>query len=388
MDDLLDTGPCGFLTLRDDGSIEAVNATLLTWLGQSREGLLDHHVDAVLPVASRIFFQTHIFPLLKLQGRAEEIYLSLRSADGTQQPVLLNAVRRERTGQHLSDCVVVPMRQRHKFEEEILQSRRMAEEALAARDSAIAELGLVQRDLEKQVLERTTELQTRNEELETFVYTASHDLRQPLLSIAGMSELLDEAVNEGNDGDVAFLLKRVNVNVARMQSLLDDLLRLSRAGRTVEAPEALPLGATVQRVLDELSHRLNSQDVAVEAPSEWPVVLYSPTDLYQVVANLLGNAAKWAGQTTDGRREPPRVRLAWTHSGGVVTLSVEDNGPGIAREYREKVFDLFQKVDARAEGTGVGLAIVRRTVERHGGHAWVGESDLGGAAFCVTLPSA
>jgi sigma-B regulation protein RsbU (phosphoserine phosphatase) len=388
MDDLLDTGPCGFLTLRDDGSIEAVNTTLLSWLGQSREGLLDRHVDAVLPVASRIFFQTHIFPLLKLQGRAEEIYLSLRSADGTQQPVLLNAVRRERTGQHLNDCVLVPMRQRHKFEEEILHSRRTAEEALAARDAAISELGLAQRDLEKQVLERTTELQTRNEELETFVYTASHDLRQPLLSIAGMSELLDEAVNEGNDGDVAFLLKRVNVNVARMQSLLDDLLRLSRAGRTVEAPEALPLGATVQRVLDELSHRLNSEDVAMEAPSEWPVVLYSPTDLYQVVANLLGNAAKWAGRSTDGRREAPRVRVAWTHSGGVVTLSVEDNGPGIAREYREKVFDLFQKIDARAEGTGVGLAIVRRTVERHGGHAWVGESDLGGAAFCVDLPSA
>ncbi|HWG84854.1 MAG TPA: PAS domain-containing protein, partial [Deinococcales bacterium] len=90
MDDLLDTAPCGFLRLRDDGTIEAVNRTLTAWLGSDPAAVAGRHVDSILPVASRIFFQTHVFPLLKLQGRVEEIYFSLRSASGAGVPVLLN----------------------------------------------------------------------------------------------------------------------------------------------------------------------------------------------------------------------------------------------------------------------------------------------------------
>jgi PAS domain S-box-containing protein len=111
-------------------------------------------------------------------------------------------------------------------------------------------------------------------------------------------------------------------------------------------------------------------------------VFYPPLELYQVLANLLGNAAKFAGR----EGQPPRVVVRWTLEGGLVTLRVSDNGPGVPPSFRDRVWGLFQKLDPKAEGTGVGLAIVKRIAERHGGRTWVEDSELGGAAFAVTMP--
>jgi len=140
MDELLDNAPCGFLAFADDGVIQTVNATLLGWLGRDAADLRGRHVETIFPPGGRIFYQTHFFPLLKLHGRAEEIYLSLRGADGEDVPVLVNAARRERGGSHVNECVFVPMRQRRRFEDEILSAKREAEEANRVKDALIEEL--------------------------------------------------------------------------------------------------------------------------------------------------------------------------------------------------------------------------------------------------------
>jgi anti-anti-sigma regulatory factor len=140
MDELLNTAPCGFLAFADDGTILAANATLLGWLGRGLEELAGRHFENILPPGGRIFYQTHFFPLLRLHGRAEEIYLSLRDARGEDVPVLVNAARRERDGSHANDCVFVPMRQRRRFEDEILAAKREAEEANRVKDALIEEL--------------------------------------------------------------------------------------------------------------------------------------------------------------------------------------------------------------------------------------------------------
>lgn len=140
MDELLDNAPCGFLAFADDGTILAANATLLGWLGRDAEDLSGRHVEDLFPPGGRIFYQTHFFPLLKLHGRAEEIYLSLRGAGGEDVPVLVNAARRERADSQVNECVFVPMRQRRRFEDEILSARREAEEANRAKDALIEEL--------------------------------------------------------------------------------------------------------------------------------------------------------------------------------------------------------------------------------------------------------
>lgn len=140
MDELLDNAPCGFLSFADDGNILTVNATLLGWLGRDAADILGRHVEALFPPGGRIFYQTHFFPILKLHGRAEEIYLSLRGASGEDVPVLVNAARRERAGVALNDCVFVPMNQRRRFEDEILSAKREAEEANRVKDALIEEL--------------------------------------------------------------------------------------------------------------------------------------------------------------------------------------------------------------------------------------------------------
>lgn len=138
MDDLLNTAPCGFLSFADDGRIEAVNATLLRLL--AHEELRGRHVETILPVASRIFYQTHFFPLLKLRGEVEEIYFSLRTASGEDLPVLVNAARKRRAGSLFNDCIIIPMRQRSRYEDEILEAKREAEEANRIKDELITEL--------------------------------------------------------------------------------------------------------------------------------------------------------------------------------------------------------------------------------------------------------
>lgn len=124
MDDLLNNAPCGFLAFADDGAIVLVNATLLEMLGHEQDDLTGRRVESILSAGGRVFYQTHFFPLLKLHGRAEEIYLALRSRSGEDVPVLANAVRRERGGSFVNDCVLVPMRRRHQYEDEILQEKK------------------------------------------------------------------------------------------------------------------------------------------------------------------------------------------------------------------------------------------------------------------------
>jgi PAS domain S-box-containing protein len=140
MDELLNNAPCGFLSLADDGRVLAANATLLGWLGYEEGELEGRHFESVLPPGGRIFYQTHFFPLLKLHGRAEEVYLSLRTREGVDVPVLANAARRERGGSPVNDCVFVPMRQRRRFEDELLGARREAEAANRLKDELIEEL--------------------------------------------------------------------------------------------------------------------------------------------------------------------------------------------------------------------------------------------------------
>ena len=140
MDELLNRAPCGFLSLADDGRVLAANATLLGWLGYEQGEVAGRHFETLLPPGGRIFYQTHVFPLLKLHGRAEEVYLSLRSRAGVDVPVLANAARSTRAGSPVSDCVFVPMRQRRRFEDELLAAKREAEEANRAKDELIEEL--------------------------------------------------------------------------------------------------------------------------------------------------------------------------------------------------------------------------------------------------------
>jgi len=231
----------------------------------------------------------------------------------------------------------------------------------------------------------TQELELQNEELERFTYTVSHDLRSPLVTIRGFLGYLRQDVIAGN-------MKRFNEDMARianavdkMQTLLNELLALSRIGRIANPPEDVPFDAIVWEALNLLSGPLDAAKTRVKVAAEFPTVRVDRLRIVEVVQNLVSNAAKFMGNQAEPLIE---IGVQGTDTDGKPIFYVRDNGIGIEPQYHERIFGLFNRLDPSIEGTGIGLTLVKRIIETHGGRIWV-ESERGkGAAFFFTLPAA
>ena len=237
--------------------------------------------------------------------------------------------------------------------------------------------------LEERVRYRTAQLQASNQELETFSYSVSHDLRTPLSTIAGFSSLLDKEIGKSEATERAsHYLARIRVGVQQMGALIDALLSLSQLSRAALHRESVDLSAMVQMVLKNCCEREPSRLVKLEIQPGL-VVDADPLLLRQALDNLLGNAWKFCGQQA-------RVHVAFTSERGAdgqTVYALKDNGVGFDMAYSSKIFSPFQRLHNVSEfpGTGIGLATVHRIIQRHGGKIWA-ESGLGcGATFYFTL---
>jgi PAS domain S-box-containing protein len=228
------------------------------------------------------------------------------------------------------------------------------------------------------------ELESKNTELEHFTYTVSHDLRSPLVTINGFLGYLKMDSVSGNSERIKIDIQRIQDAVDKMHLLLKELLELSRIGRIVNPPEEVPFGELVREALEIVHGRIEAGGVTVQIQPNLPAIYGDRQRLTSVLQNLIDNAAKYMGSQTAPLIEIGQHAEDAEH--GELIFYVKDNGMGIAPEYHEHVFGLFNKLDAKSEGTGVGLALVKRIIEVHGGRIWV-ESEAGkGAAFYFTLP--
>lgn len=227
------------------------------------------------------------------------------------------------------------------------------------------------------------ELEMKNAELERFVYTVSHDLKSPLVTIVGFLGYLEDDLKRGNLENLRKDVERIYLAAYRMQDLLKDLLELSRIGRALNSPQEISFDALVKEALELTDGRLKERGVQTRIQPDLPMIYGDHKQLLELIQNLIDNAAKYMGS------QPNPVIEIGQHGfeDGKPILFVRDNGMGIAPEYHETIFGLFNKLDPRSEGTGVGLALAKRIVEFHGGRIWV-ESELGkGALFSFTLPA-
>jgi PAS domain S-box-containing protein len=236
-----------------------------------------------------------------------------------------------------------------------------------------------QADAEREKLIR--ELEEKNKELESFTYTVSHDLKAPLITIAGFLGYLDQDAIDQNTEKMQVDIQYIHQAVDKMQRLLDELLELSRIGRVVNQPERVPFEEVVQDALDLVQGRLETSGVTVQIQPNLPAVYGDRQRLIEVLQNLVDNAAKFMGP-----QPHPRVEIGQSgEEQGKPVFYVRDNGAGIAPQHHERIFGLFNKLDSNTEGTGIGLAVVKRIVEVHGGRIWV-ESEAGkGTTFYFTL---
>jgi signal transduction histidine kinase len=235
-------------------------------------------------------------------------------------------------------------------------------------------------ELELRVQARTQELARSNAELEQFAYVASHDLQEPLRMIASYVQLLERRYKDKLDSDANDFIGFAVDGAKRMQSLINDLLTYARIGTRGKPFVPVDSGKILGAAIANLKMAIEESGAAVEHEA-LPTVSADGTQLMALFQNLVGNAIKFRSTS------PPRVRVAAKHGDGVWTFSVEDNGIGIDPQYWERAFLLFQRLHTRKEypGTGIGLAVCKKIVERHGGRIWV-QSELGrGATFYFTI---
>ena len=226
------------------------------------------------------------------------------------------------------------------------------------------------------------ELQAKNEELEQFTYTVSHDLKAPLITISGFLNYLEEDALKGDVKQLKKDIQRITGASSKMQRLLDELLELSRIGRKMNPSEEIPFEEIVQEALENVKGRLDEGKIEVKVGSDLPVVHGDRVRLVEVAQNLLDNAAKFMGD-----QPHPSIEVGVSKQDKKHIFFVKDNGKGIEPQYHDKIFELFDKLDPNSEGTGVGLALVKRIINVHNGKIWVESQGKGtGTTFYFTLP--
>jgi signal transduction histidine kinase len=267
---------------------------------------------------------------------------------------------------------------------ELDDANRSLRAEVGERKRAEEEVRQLNVELEARVTERTAQLTAINEELEAFSYSVSHDLRAPLRAITGFTRILTESHRADLTPQDLDYLNKVLLAAQRMDTLIQDLLNYARTGRAVRAVP-VPLAPLVHQLESTFGTRAAATGAHLEVTRPLATPLGDPTLIEQILTNLLDNALKYRC-----REGTPEVRLSVTPIGEHVLLQVVDNGIGIAPEYQERIFQMFQRLHSQRDypGTGIGLAIVAKAVRAMGGGISVESSPGQGSTFSVRLPAA
>lgn len=368
-DQLYEAAPCGLLIAAPDGRILHANATLCGWLRCGPSELAGgRKLHELLTMGGRIFYQTHLQPLLRMQGSVAEVKLELRRADGGTLPVMVNIAERAWQGQSLLHAAIFVAEDRHKYERELLLQRKRAEELaeLHARD---------QRELQA----ARAQAEDRAQFAEQLVGVVSHDLRNPLAVIHMSASLLQR---DGSAEQKEAALARVMRAVQRVQRLLGDLLDFTQArmgsGLAVRK-SPVDLHQAVADAVAELA--VAFPDARLRHVRSGTGLCHADADrVVQAIGNLVANAASHGA-----RGEPVTVRTESDDAG--FHVSVHNTGPAIPPEVLPRLFDpMVRGQDAGSKGVGLGLYIVREIVRAHGGRVEAESTAEAGTRFTIHLP--
>lgn len=425
---ILDALPCGVVSFEDDGTIVSINSTLSTMLGYTANEIEGRHVETLLGTAGRIFFQTHIYPITRLHGRAEELFVLLRHKNGADIGALINAARRDFGGRGVTDCAVMEVRERRKYEDALLRAKQAADAANTTLRLRTGELEQANRKLEDQAValeqhqhqleDQATELEIQSEQLlaandelmartlelehariaaddanrakSQFLAVMSHELRTPLNAIGGYAQLIELGVHGPVTEEQREALDRIMRSQRHLLRLINDVLNLSRieAGRVDYAIENVRISYVVAAVVPMVEPQVAAAGLTLESSVDHDLVAIADREkVQQVLINLLTNAVKFT--PSGGTLKVFAERDEMTKQ---VCVSVADTGIGIQADKLKSVFEPFVQVDVgptrRREGSGLGLAISRDLARGMRGDVLATSEEGVGSTFTLVLPSA
>lgn len=349
IEDAIDTLDTGILLLDKDQRVIWANCTLEKFFDLDRDEMVGREVRRALLKAKRALTQPEDFERV-VTGSPEPFFFTVQT-NGTERILEYRSipVSTERYKGGRIDHFI-----------DVTEKRR----------------------LEQSLQEKTKRLEEKNRQLEEFTHVVSHDLKEPLRTMAAFSQYLLEDYAEKLDDDARDYLQRINRSSLRMRNLIDDLLRLSSIGTRQETLEKVYLSEVFEQIKEDMKSRL--ENVSLQLPKTMPIIIANRTRMVELFGNLISNAIKY------NDKPEKRIEIGWTQQGEFYKFYVRDNGIGIEEQYLEKVFELFERLNPRGddyESTGAGLAICKRIVEEYGGKIWV-ESTVGeGSTFYFTLPN-
>jgi sigma-B regulation protein RsbU (phosphoserine phosphatase) len=392
MDQLLDFAPCGYISFKDDGKIVHVNHTLSNWLGYSADDLKGKSIEHIFTLATRIFYNTHFFPLVKLHTKAEEIFISLVTKDKKDIPVLVNAERRSEEGVAIIHCVFIQVNQRKQYEEEILKAKRDAEAAVKE-NKHLEELKSA---LESHTIELERQYQKQlsiTQNLVQFSKIISHDLQEPLRKILFFSDTIFNEEKDKLTSKSKSALEKVNAATRKLKVLITGLQQYV----SVDAEKShskVELNLLVQRAKDRAVDYRKFDDFDFEC-DELPEVIGYKTQLEVMFFQLIDNSIQF--------REPSRKLSIKISSVALdenlyrvtkdrykfsehIRLKYSDNGIGFDNQYKEYVFELLKKINPATEGLGLGLALIKKIIDNHSGVLDIQSEVDKGTTTTITLP--
>jgi phosphoserine phosphatase RsbU/P len=392
METSLDRAPCYYFSSNDEGTILEVNQMLCRQLEFDKEQLLGNTADAIFTLATRIFHQTHFFPLLKMQGHADEIFITLQTKDKKQVPVLVNAERREANGNAVILYIGIPVYNRKKFEDELVAARKEAEAALRE-NTALQQAKQELQQHAEQLDQHIAKVNQQNEELKQFNRVITHDLQEPVRKLSVFSNmLLNAGENDGNSKTIVEKLLRASGQLRSVIAKLQEYIWLTESATNFTEIKFNKLLMVVQQKLET---EFPGSSLIVKA-EDIPVVQADWDQMQLVLHQLLSNAIRFRKKGEKAIVEITSTILQKNrftnlegkyHYQDFLKLQVKDWGIGFDPRGKDQVFDLFRNVHP-ASGYGIGLSLCKKVVENHWGKITIDSKPGEGTTVTILLPVA
>jgi sigma-B regulation protein RsbU (phosphoserine phosphatase) len=391
MDAALRTAPCYYFSCREDGTLLDVNDALYTRLGYSRPELEEKKADTLFTIATRIFFQTHLGPMLKMQGQASEIFISLQTKEGDSVPVLVNAKRSEGEGETSLAFVGIEVQNRKRFEDELINARKLAEDALQDNTA----LATTKQELETRLSELDYQISLvskQNNELRQLNKVITHDLQEPLRKLSVFSNLV---LNPSPNFPLQTIGEKLQVALSHMRLIVSGLQQYMWLTDTMLQPAIVDIAQLVEDIKEQLQDEHPSTSLLFEVFCEHPVFA-DEAQIKILLYQLLSNVVRFRKEGNVARARISGIGLMLNKYKAIegkykyaqfTRLQVTDEGLGFNNDYHEKAFELFKRLHAES-GIGIGLALCRKIADNHGGSISISSQEGIGSVVTVLFPEA